>query len=389
MTTILSFVHILDVIQPEQILINELNTFFDLDHNIFFLHASVDVNRFIATTKQQGKFTPQSVYTFSNIIGNVTGLEALSRARSNNELLVLVPEASDFNENLNLLMRVKQIQRLNLNLKIGIFFSHLTDDGDLMKLFEWSWKNRIINIFAVSHTNPSTTNSVNLLNIFSYSPFGKFRVINVTSKSFDHYFISQRSNFQQYQLQIADYMPVTRLGRTQNVWSTVFRVMNCSRRYWEKWNLSDPMIDVSANMYTRFVVTVGTHFAEMPSFTILVPAAMPYTDFSSYLQNILSNDVCVYSTITIVATILLLGIVRYKKTEKNQFFESVADVLNLLMNDNGSVKYQHLNRMEAFIVVPLTFVGLVIINGILSNLQSHITRPFLQSQIITAEDIYR
>lgn len=53
------------------------------------------------------------------------------------------------------------------------------------------------------------------------------------------------------------------------------------------------------------------------------------------------------------------------------------------MNDNGSINYRKLSR-----IVPLKFVGFVIINGILSNLQSCLTRPVLQTQLNTIEDIY-
>jgi len=70
-------------------------------------------------------------------------------------------------------------------------------------------------------------------------------------------------------------------------------------------------------------------------------------------------------------------------------FQSVADVLNLLMNDNGYIRYQQLSCAEVFLIVPLTFVGFVIVNGILSNLKSYLTRPVLQPQIDTIEDIYR
>lgn len=64
------------------------------------------------------------------------------------------------------------------------------------------------------------------------------------------------------------------------------------------------------------------------------------------------------------------------------------DVLNLLYNDNGYIKYQQLSRAEVCIIVPLTFVGFVFVNGILSNLQSYVTQPVLQSQIRTVDNIY-
>lgn len=86
--------------------------------------------------------------------------------------------------------------------------------------------------------------------------------------------------------------------------------------------------------------------------------------------------------------ILFLTVYRYIKESKVLFFESVADVLNLLMNDKGYIRYQQLSRAEVFIIGPLTFVGFIFVNGILSNLQSYLTRPVLQPQNRTFEDIH-
>lgn len=76
------------------------------------------------------------------------------------------------------------------------------------------------------------------------------------------------------------------------------------------------------------------------------------------------------------------------KTSCNCIVPSVTDVLKLLMNDNVHIKYQKLSRAEFFVIGPLTFVGFVIVNGILSNIKTYLIRPVLQSQILTLEDIY-
>lgn len=56
------------------------------------------------------------------------------------------------------------------------------------------------------------------------------------------------------------------------------------------------------------------------------------------------------------------------------------DVFNLLIFDNGFINYQSMYSVENFLIVPLTFVGLVFINGILSNYISYITQPVLQAE---------
>lgn len=69
---------------------------------------------------------------------------------------------------------------------------------------------------------------------------------------------------------------------------------------------------------------------------------------------------------------------------------NVADVMNLLFTDNGSIKYQQLATTE---ILPLsTFAGILTLSitlNALSILQSHFTQPlFYQPQIRTIEDIY-
>lgn len=65
------------------------------------------------------------------------------------------------------------------------------------------------------------------------------------------------------------------------------------------------------------------------------------------------------------------------------------DVVNLLMNDNARINYRQLACVEAFVIVPLTFIGFNFVNGILSSLESFLTTPNFQPQIDSFEDIYR
>lgn len=87
--------------------------------------------------------------------------------------------------------------------------------------------------------------------------------------------------------------------------------------------------------------------------------------------------------------IVALGIARFMKHGKFHFVNAVVDVINLIMNDNDNIKYQRLSTVELFIVVPLTFAGLIFVNGILCALQSYVTRPLKQPQIDTIGDIYK
>lgn len=59
------------------------------------------------------------------------------------------------------------------------------------------------------------------------------------------------------------------------------------------------------------------------------------------------------------------------------------------MNDNGAIRYGHLHFADASIIVPLTFTGLIMVNGILSVFQSFLTVPMYERQINTIEDLFK
>lgn len=380
--TIMSLTTFISVEPVEPTIISQLNTHFNIDHNMFLMEASVDLNRFFNSASQQFASTPKSLIVFET---NATdrGSEFFNDVRAKNELLIVASNDTTFSNNLNLLMQIKAMQLLRLNIKVGLFFSHFVVD-DLQQLFEWSFKNRIVNIFAATYVNTEPKSEPSL-NVFAYNPFGTFRVINVTGRDCEHFFLSHRPNFQQYPLKLGKQDDN---GRTKNVWSTICRMFNCSCNIVST-TFESPTIDVLPHLYTIRQLNQSTLYPfEMPTFTILVPEALPYSELISYLQNIFSNEFWFYSSVTLIAVTSLLCIGRYKKLRRIQFFECLADVINLLMNDNCKIKYQQLNGIERNIVIPLTFVGLVIMNGFVSRLQSHITQPYLQPQIETIEDIH-
>lgn len=59
------------------------------------------------------------------------------------------------------------------------------------------------------------------------------------------------------------------------------------------------------------------------------------------------------------------------------------------MNNNKFIKYQQLARIEGLLIVPLTLAGFIIVHETLSISQSYATRPILQPQIKTIEEIYK
>lgn len=145
----------------ERKLIGQLNKFFHFDYNLFLVHSSTDLNRFINNNHQT--YTPQSLFIYESV-DNITLRHEL---QSKNPFLIVASEVSDYNSNVKLLSKVLEMQRKKLDMKIAIFSPTKTTD-DLQNLFEWCWKNRIVYIFA------ATTGLIS--SIFTYNPFGKFVV---------------------------------------------------------------------------------------------------------------------------------------------------------------------------------------------------------------------
>lgn len=389
----------------ELVLINQLNNFFCFDHNIFLFVGSDDINRYILTSSptptyktNEEKFIPRSIYRFTQLEDNTTGLETLKEIKSKNTFLIVVPESSNFEKNLKFLAQVKSIQRLQINVKIGVFFSDIPTSDNILKLFKWCWNHRILNVFSAFHSVSKLTNGLTpetLFKVFTYHPFGTFKVINVErSETFANYFPSKWSNMQQYPLRIpSDDMQI--VDYDQKFWKTVLAILNATVTLVQingsfypsevlDFNLVDliPFLHVHSAYKNAYPLT-------MDSMVIVVPEALPFSDFMAYLRRITSAHLFGYCFITIVTIISTLTISGYIHKKKLLFFQFTSDVFNLLMNDNAAIKYRQLSRVEGCLIIPLTFVGFVIANGILSIFQSYVTLPVIQPQINTVEDVYR
>lgn len=97
----------------------------------------------------------------------------------------------------------------------------------------------------------------------------------------------------------------------------------------------------------------------------------------------------IFTVIVIATSSLLLRASANWQGKKISLFQCTVDVVNLLLNDNAEIRYQNLHRSDIFIVAPLTFTGLIVMNGIVSVFQSFITSPIYQPQINTLEGLYR
>ncbi len=389
MKLLLTFVSLLPIICGAfRELIFELNKYFNFDHNLFILDSSADINHFI-TINRRNEFTPKSLYVFNGATQRIA-----IRTMSKNTFMVVAPKCCDVEINSTLLQQVKRIQRFQTTMKIGLFFHQAVSTEKLRKWFEWCRGNLIVNIFAATYSNVTIEPEHDLLlNIFTFDPFGPFSVINVTdSKTLNNLFPSLKSNFRGHELRLGYELKwITNI----ELWTLVFKMMNASYTLAEHnfTILYDEHFDFAIDILPRYFSQnrpndLYIYPLKTEPQIIVVPEALPYSEFSVYLQTVTNDKFFGFSLITIAVVMLLLTGFRYIKQKEFLLFKSVADVLNLLMNDNGYIKYQRLTSVEALLIVPLTFVGAIIVNGILSNLQSYLTRPVIQPQINTLDDIY-
>lgn len=374
----------------EKELMKRIANYFHFDHHLFMLDETRDVNRFINVGDP---ITPQSLYKLP--------LDSIRiEVDTKNTFVIVVPHHAEFKlKNFaDFLDPVQSIQSPNVNMKVGVFFTKPVSIQDLRQLFEWCKLRRIFNVIAVTHFAVTDDPQIcfnNSLNVFTFNPFGTVDVINVTSlTSFNDWFaFSRKANFHQHTFRIGRFEKSYKIHR--EIWLTVLRMMNAS---FVEVNCStfpvaeDLMqgIDISTRHFGQLNLDrLRVQTLALARTIVMVPEALPYSDFSTYLRNAGSGMVCGCAVTSIMAAILTLIFVRYIELKKVSVLRSAVDIFQLAMNDNMSIKYRELCRSEASLIVPFTFVGLIVVNGVLSNLKSHLTRPLIQSQINTVDELYR
>lgn len=376
-------------------LITQLTNYFNFDHHFFLLESNAATDRYIGTQM----YTPQTVYVSERISENF-GLENGTQLNSKNAFLIVAPGSSKFEHSLNLLREMKKIQRFRINIKIGVFFTQHTSTEELYKFFEWCKEHLIINVFATTNTHSEATQVSTCpncrMNIFTFNHFGTFDVINVTGcDTYAEFFPSLKPNFNRHRFRVNPLDAYDDTNFNAFVWRTALELMNATFVFVEiEYSFASEGIAKGIDIVTGLWGIDGE--GDMPKIypmefkchVVIVPEALPFSDFSTYIRNATSKTFFGYSLTSIVTVVMVLGVLRYLKRKKILFLQSTADVLNLLINENGLIKYQRLYRVEVFVIVPLTFVGFIVTNGIISNLQSFITRPVLQHQIETLEEIY-
>lgn len=392
--TILKLITTVRLPSHEVTLINQLNEFFHFDHNIFLLDSLIDLDRYVETQQSiSGKYTPQTVYTFTNRLENKSmETNGLKEITSKNTFLIVAVEKSKILSILKVLSEVNRIRSLqdSTNVKIGFFFARdVTSMDVIQQLFEWSWSARIVKIFVAFHSN---VEHAPLFSVFKFDPFGTFHLVKLTgSDSLQNYFPNDVPNFRKYPLRFVQVHGTPLSNSDLKLWRTVVCIFNASAStYFIR--PGNPGEVVVGDMIAHEKITRGvvhTYPNGMVTQLLMVPHARPYSDFVTYLKNGTWKLLFTFTFILVAAASLMLIVSGYLRTKTNLLFQCVADVIKLLMNDNGTIRYGQLHRADVFVIVPLTFTGTIVVNGILSIFQSYITLPIYERQINTLDDLYK
>lgn len=385
---------------PEVSLINRLNEFFDFDHNLFFLDTVIDENLHIPCMDNAARsFTPQTIHVFDKNHNDYVNEIQLAKvtAISGKTFLIVVVEASQFENYSPWFDRVYAIRMLNVDVKIGVFFKGNIMSGDVVELlFRWSWSVGIANIFCAFYTS---TDSGESFHAFRFDPFGSFDLINLTgSESAQDYFIGNVPNYRRHHLRMITFESKEYSMYEVSFWVEIRMAFNARLSLIDV-DLGDPEKNVLGAddydfiMYASRDSRSGTrqplHPSKIITKVLLVPHAKQRSGIMGYIQNAKWKQIFILTIMTIAIASILLTINGYLRTKEVFFLQNVVNIVNLLMNNNEVINYGRLSRADVWVMVPFTFAGLIVMSGILSVFQSYLTLPLYERQINSLDGLFQ
>lgn len=220
-------------------------------------------------------------------------------------------------------------------------------------------------------------------------------MINLTGIALlQNYFPDKEPNYRQHPLHIQQVVNLNLSTFEVKFWETIVGTFNASMSEIHQsregvliGNTTPDIFRHEKNL--RYVHGGCTYPHQVTQLVLLVPHAQPFPDFFAYLQNGTWKLLFAYTFIVIVVSTLLLTVSGYLQTKKIVLFQILVDVINLLTNDNGAIRYGRLHAADVYVIVPLTFTGLIVVNGILSVFQSYLTVPIYERQINTIDDLFK
>lgn len=365
-------------------LINRLNDFLDFDHNIILLDSSLDLNLYFPINENG---VPRTLCNFGDNSNNNTQLAALKTVTSKNTFLIVIGTPLAMNNNKKLWAHIERIGRMNYDMKIGIFFvrQNPTAMSTIEELFRWSWRVGIANIFCAFYLNDQSIEALPSFNVFRFDPFVPLINITENESTIQNYFPNKLPNYHKRPIRfVHDYMILT---HEIQFWDTVCHVFNATRTM-VYMNLAIDGFRNTDMFFHELVEKPDLYPHRMASLVLLVPHARPYSTFVAYLRNATWTLIFIYAFVAITTASIVLIISDYLRT-KEISYQCAFDVLNLVMNDNSSIRYGQLHFADVCVIVPLTFIGFVAMNGILSVFQSYLTWPIYERQINSFDDLFK
>ncbi len=375
-------------------LIDRLNHFFHFYHNVVLLDSLIDHHRCCVPAKANkiDVFIPQTVYSFdlSNLSNeNDSELTISKSVTSENTFVIIVADSErlEFNTKTKLWIQVQAIVHFSKSVKMGVFF--VNNKGTSMDIIEQlfsfvsSWQIGIVNIVCTFYSN----SSLQSFNVFRFESLGTFRMLNITdNESMQDYFTGNVLIRLVQGKEVISTRVVVKLVMSPILNVTTMPVMYLPQQYDDikgqinmEITLQEAVLGAGARTYPHRTIP----------FVVLVPHAQPYQGFVDYLKQTTWKRLFVYTFIVVVVTSLLLTLSEYLRSKKILLIQRTTDVINLLMNDNGSIRYGQLHRADVYIFIPLTFSGLIVVNGIFSVFQSYLTVPIYENQIKTIDNLFK
>lgn len=367
--------------QPNSLhLINGLSDFYNFDHHIYLIDSSADLNLWFPSSSQLNGIIPRTVYTVDKLSERIVHMAIPAK---NAFLVVVVGDLTSP----QLLLHIKTIRGHHINVRNGIFLTkNITSLTSVEKLLRKSCMDDIVNIFVAFHLSVGK-DKPSSFNVFKYDPFRAIGLINVTrSESFRDYFSDSTPNYQKQPLRFTEFLKIGVRFFDKHFWETVVSVFNASMSL-ARISVGRP-IEGDILIHEQKYIHGSTYPHQQAMLVMIVPHAQPYSDFIEYVRRGNWMLLFVYAVIVIVSSLLLLIASGYLHKQKILLRQCVIDILNILMNDNATIRYGNLHRADVCVIVPLTFTGLIVTNGILSVFESYITVPIYQPQINSLNDLY-
>lgn len=387
--------------------VQQLNEFYKFDHNILLFNDQVQMFH-------EGNYdsrVPRTILLLKSDKINQEYYKRIALSGGNNCIVFVfmnvVSVSSSTEETLlndALLEVTEKLSYWNVKIKIGIIVTTTTDlDHDermrfLKKIFDWSWRNLIVNIFLLCVASDQNV-------AYTYNPFKSNEIIRIEPTELWMYFQDKSSNIYGHQLHISFLYEDASIRYTKDGFESrdgkmceyILNGLNATYRVTFRENVTfglyesliyNRSVDITPRRYDMINITepksrIFTYPITIDSIILMVPKAKPYNQFQGFLKNFTLNYSIVLIAAPTILIIIIIWIVRLFKSSKSALFRSVVDVIRLLFTLDIKGKKNYSDLSDRLFILSLSFGGFLFTNGVLSVLISLFTQPVMRAEINT------